>query len=253
MNTSSRLPSLSGRIAVITGASSGMGAAIATRLAAEGAKVAVLGRRTARLDALAAAAPDRILPVTADVTSEADVAAAVDRIRADLGRTDLLVNAAGVMLPNPLADGRTDEWSAMIDTNLTGLLRITRALLPDLLAHDEGSVADIVNISSIAAHVVFPDYAVYAATKAAVTALSAMQRTEFAGKGVRVTNIEPGLTDTELGTHIDNERLRAELQGMFGAITAITAEDVADLVQYVVSRPPAVNLRQVVILPTQQA
>lgn len=99
----------------------------------------------------------------------------------------------------------------------------------------------------------FPDYAVYAATKAAVTTLSAMQRTEVGRHGVRVTNLEPGLTNTELGTHIDNTKLRTELTGMFDAIHAITAEDIADLTAYVVTRASNVNLRQIVILPTEQA
>ena len=253
MNTESSLP-LSGRTALVTGAGSGMGAAVAAHLAALGASVAALGRREDRLVAVAEASAEsagRVLAVPADITSDADVEAAVTRIHAELGRVDILVNAAGVMLPNPLADGRADEWGRMIDTNLTGLLRITRAVLSDLV---EGTGSrDIVNISSIAAHAVFPDYAVYAATKAAVTALSAMQRTEMARHGVRVTNIEPGLTSTELGTHIANERLGAELAAMFDAIEAISADDIADLVDFVVTRPAHVNLRQVVVLPTQQA
>ncbi|WP_230206524.1 SDR family oxidoreductase [Microbacterium gorillae] len=247
---------LSNRTAVITGASGGMGSAIAARLVAEGAAVAVLGRRTEKLDQLAAGlsdGPGRIVPVTTDITSETDVEAAVATIHEALGEVDLLVNAAGVMLANPLSDGRSDEWETMIETNLTGLLRVTRAFLPDLLGHKHDVPADIINISSIAAHVVFPDYAVYAATKAAVTALSAMQRTEIARDGVRVTNIEPGLTDTELGTHLDNDRLRSELQSMFAAIEPIKAVDIADLVHYVVTRPANVNLRQVMILPTLQA
>lgn len=259
MNTSSTpsLP-LSGRIALVTGAGSGMGAAIAAHLAALGASVAALGRREDRLTALAAASADsasagRILAVPADITSDSEVAAAVERIHREFGPIDVLVNSAGVMLPNPLADGRTDEWDRMIDTNLSGLLRVTRAVLPDLLEAEGRGSRDIVNISSIAAHVTFPDYAVYAATKAAVTALSAMQRTEVARHGVRVTNIEPGLTQTELGTHIGNERLSAELASMFDAIEAISADDIADLVDFVVTRPANVNLRQVVILPTQQA
>ncbi|OZB86986.1 MAG: short-chain dehydrogenase, partial [Microbacterium sp. 14-71-5] len=164
MNTSSSLP-LSGRIALVTGAGSGMGAAIAAHLATLGASVAALGRREDRLTALATAAADseaagRILAVPADITSDAEVEAAVARIHRDLGPVDILVNSAGVMLPNPLADGRADEWGRMIDTNLTGLLRVTRAVLPDLTEGADRGPRDIVNISSIAAHVTFPDYAV---------------------------------------------------------------------------------------------
>ncbi|MEI2775347.1 MAG: SDR family NAD(P)-dependent oxidoreductase [Tetrasphaera sp.] len=129
---------------------------------------------------------------------------------------------------------------------------MTKTFLPDLISHAGKPVTDIVNISSIAAHVPFPDYAVYAATKAAVTTLSAMQPSEIGRHGVRVTNVEPGLTDTDLGTHIDNPRLRAELQDMLATIPPMTAGDVADLVEFIVTRPPHVNLRHVVVLPTEQ-
>ncbi|MDH6578142.1 SDR family oxidoreductase [Kitasatospora sp. MAP5-34] len=250
-------PALAARTAVVTGAASGMGAATARLLAATGARVALLARRTDRLDALAAeltAAGGQALAVTADITDQASVDAAAKAVHDAYGRVDLVINNAGVMLPNPLADGRIDEWTRMIDTNLTGALRVIRAFVPDLTAAAaEGGTADLVNVSSIASHVLFPDYAVYGATKAALTQLSAALRTELSPRDVRVSTIEPGLTDTELGGHIDNPALREQLGGLFTVIPALAAEDIADLVAYTVSRPRHVNLRQSIILPTRQA
>ncbi|MFG1808515.1 SDR family oxidoreductase [Streptomyces sp. NPDC049040] len=249
---------LAGRTAVVTGAASGMGEATARLLAAQGAKVALLARRTERLDTLAGkitADGGRALAVTADVTDQASVRAAADRIREAYGPADLVVNAAGVMLPNPIDAGRSDEWARMVDTNLTGALRIIDAFRDDLLAAGAaGRVADLVNVSSIGAHLTFPGYAVYSATKAALTHLSASLRAEFGPRGVRVTNVEPGLTDTELGGHIDNAELSAQLDGMFQAFPeSLTSDDIADLIAYVTSRPAHVNLRQVIVLPTGQA
>ncbi|MBE3011370.1 SDR family oxidoreductase [Microbispora sp. NEAU-D428] len=248
---------LAGRVAVVTGAASGMGEATARLLAASGAKVALLARRADRLEDLVrkiAADGGTALAVTADVTRDDSVTAAVDRVHAEFGPVDLVVNAAGVMLPNPIDDGRLDEWTRMLDTNIAGVLRVTRAFTADLLtAAAEGRTADLVNISSIGAHLVFPGYAVYGATKAALTHLSTNLRAEFGPRGVRVTNIEPGLTATELGDHVDSPELGAQLAGMFQVITPMTAEEIADLIGYTVSRAKHVNLRQVVVLPTNQA
>jgi NADP-dependent 3-hydroxy acid dehydrogenase YdfG len=247
---------LQDRVAVITGAASGMGAATATLLAAGGARVALLARRRDRVEELAAKIESSggvALPVAVDVTDAASVTAAAERITAAFGPADLVVNSAGVMLPNPIGEGRQDEWARMIDTNLTGVLRIIDAFLPGLrAAAAAGRAADLVNISSIGAHVVFPNYAVYSATKAALTQLSASLRSELGPQNIRVTNIEPGLTDTELGGHIDNQDLSAQLGSMFEALPALSAHDVADLIGYVTSRPRHVNLRQVVVLPTPQ-
>ncbi len=188
-----------------------------------------------------------------DVTDGTSVPAAVDTVHAAFGPVDLVVNAAGVMLPNPVTDGREDEWQRMIDLNVTGLLRVTRAFAPDLIAAAAaGRTADLINVSSIGAHVTFPNYAVYGATKAAVTQLSASLGSEFGAQNVRVTNLEPGLTDTELGNAIDNPALSEQLGQMFTAIGTLAAGDIADLVGFIASRPRAVNLRQVVVLPTRQ-
>ncbi|MFI1914891.1 SDR family oxidoreductase [Nocardia sp. NPDC020380] len=248
---------LTGRTAVIAGAASGMGEATALLLARNGARVALLARRLDRLQTLAAkieAEGGVALPVPVDVTDSESVQAAAAQVHAAFGTVDLLVNSAGVMLPNPITAGREDEWLRMLNTNVAGRLRLIRAFTGDLLAAaDAGRTADLVNISSIGAHVPFPTYAVYGATQAAITQLSATLRTELGPRRVRVTNIEPGLTDTELGTHIDNAELSGQLDGMFGALEALTADDIADLIAFTTSRPARVNLRQAVILPTQQA
>ncbi|MYV99989.1 SDR family oxidoreductase [Streptomyces sp. SID3343] len=253
-------PALAGRTAVVTGAASGMGAATARLLAAHGANVALLARREDRLKQLAAdlepTAAGRLLVAPVDVTDQASVDAGAALVRAELGRVDLVVNAAGVMLPNPIDDGRVDEWTRMIDTNVTGALRMIHAFTADLVATAAaGGTADLVNISSIGAHTLFPNYAVYGATKAALTFLSQSLRTELGPRDVRVTNVEPGLTETELGNHIDNATLGndGQLGDMFAAIGALAADEVADIVGYVASRPRHVNLRQIVVQPTRQA
>jgi NADP-dependent 3-hydroxy acid dehydrogenase YdfG len=142
----------------------------------------------------------------------------------------------------------------MLDTNVGGVLRVIRAFGADLVAAaGEGRTADLVDVSSIGAHVPFPNYAVYGATKAAVTYLSQSLRSEFGPRDVRVTNIEPGLTQTELATHIDSTELSGQLDGMLDAIGSLTAAEVADVVAYATSRPRHVNLRQIMVLPTRQA
>ncbi|MBE8474025.1 SDR family oxidoreductase [Streptomyces justiciae] len=248
---------LAGRTAVVTGAASGIGEAVAVLLAARGAKVAVLARRRDRLDAVVEkirADGGQALAVVADVTDDGSVDAAVESVHAAYGAVDLVVNAAGVMLPNPVDDGRSDEWQRMIDTNVTGVLRMIRAFTADLVgAAAEGRTADLVNISSIGAHITFPNYAVYGATKAALTYLSQSLRGEFGPRDVRVTNIEPGLTQTELATHIDSDGLREQIDGMIDAVGILSSAEVADVVAYVTSRPRHVNLRQIMVLPTRQA
>ncbi|MFH9587252.1 SDR family oxidoreductase [Streptomyces luteogriseus] len=248
--------SLAGRTAVVTGAASGIGEAVAVLLAAEGARVALVARRAERLTAVAGkigAEGGQALAVAADVTDETSVADAAARIHAEYGTVDLVVNCAGVMLP--LVDARrADEWQRMLDTNVTGVLRMIGAFTGDLVsAAADGRAADIVNISSIAAHLSFPNYAVYGATKAAVTYLSEALRGEFGPRDVRVTNIEPGFVESELRTHIADADLSRQVEGMLDEVGALSAEELADLVAYATSRPRHVNLRQIVALPTRQA
>jgi NADP-dependent 3-hydroxy acid dehydrogenase YdfG len=248
---------LTGRNAVVTGAASGIGEAVAVLLAEQGARVALLARRGERLDEIAAkitAGGGTALAVVADVTDDASVAAAVERIHEAYGAVDLVVNNAGVMLGNPVEAGRLDEWQRMIDTNVTGVLRIVRAFTGDLLAAaGDGRSADLVNISSVGAHLAFPNYAVYGATKAAVTHLSQCLRTEFGPRDVRVTNIEPGFVESELRLHTDNAEVAGQVDGMLEAVGTLAAEELADVVAYAASRPRHVNLRQIMAMPTRQA
>lgn len=247
---------LTGRNAVVTGAASGIGAAIAERLAADGASVALLARRTDRLDALAGritADGGTAFGVGVDVTEQQSVDRGVEVIGERLGRVDLVVNAAGVMLAAPIQQARSDDWARMIDTNLTGVLRLVGAFSPGLIeAAAAGGTADLVNISSIASHLVFPGFGVYSATKAALTQLSAAIRGDLSPYDVRVTNVEPGLTESELGTHL-SEEAQTILAGMADAIGQISSADIADVVAFAVSRRRDVNLRHLVVLPTRQA
>ncbi|MFJ4369455.1 SDR family oxidoreductase [Streptomyces chartreusis] len=248
---------LTGRTAVVTGAASGIGEAVAVLLAERGARVALLARREQRLEEVAAkitAGGGSALAVVADVTDDASVAAAVARIHEVYGPVDLVVNNAGVMLGNPVEAGRLDEWQRMIDTNVTGVLRVIRAFTGDLVAAaGEGRTADLVDISSVGAHLAFPNYAVYGATKAAVTHLSQCLRTEFGPRDVRVTNVEPGFVESELRLHTDNAEVSGQVDGMLEAVGTLAAEELADVVAYAVSRPRHVNLRQIMAMPTRQA
>jgi NADP-dependent 3-hydroxy acid dehydrogenase YdfG len=191
---------LEGRIAVITGASSGIGAAAAHRLAPAGVQVALIGRRTEWLTALAhEIGAGQALAVPANVTSPHDLGRAAGVIADQFGHVDVVVANAGVMLPAPLQELRIDEWRRMIELNLVGVVETVRVFLPALLeAATRREVADLILISSLSARAIFPGYAVYGATKAAVWYLASAWRTELAPQGVRVTAVEPGLTHSEL-------------------------------------------------------
>jgi NADP-dependent 3-hydroxy acid dehydrogenase YdfG len=238
------------RIAVITGASSGIGAATARALAAEGARVALIARRADRVGELAAELGG--IGVGADVGDPDAVARAAGEIREQLGPPDLVVAGAGVMLPAPFEDARRDHWRRMLDANVAGLLHTAGAFTPDLLAAAAGSrPADLVIVSSIGAHQLFPGYGVYAATKAAATQLARNLRLELGPRGVRVSAIEPGLTRSELAGHVEGDA-RGELDGMFEQIEALDAADVADVIAFQVSRRAGVNLGQIEVVPTAQ-
>jgi NADP-dependent 3-hydroxy acid dehydrogenase YdfG len=255
--SSARRALLDGRVAVVTGAASGIGAAVAERLASEGARVALLARREGRLRALAErinSSGGTAHAIRADVTDSGALSAAADEIADVLGTVDVLVNNAGVMLPGEITSQPLSEWQRMIDTNLVGALNAIRALLPPLIdAAAARGVADLINVSSIGGKTVFPRYAVYGATKAALTQLSAMLRTELSPLGVRVSDLQPGLTESELAGNVTDADSRAGLDEMFEHIAPLTSADIADLIVYLVTRPPHVNISTLDIVPTRQA
>ncbi|MER7618328.1 SDR family oxidoreductase [Nonomuraea wenchangensis] len=257
MTTHTSARPLAGRVAVVTGASSGIGEATAEHLAELGAHVVVLARRAERLDDLVARvtrAGGRALALAADVTDEAAVRAAAERVANELGGADLLFNNAGVMLPAPVEELATDQWRHQIDLNITGLMNVIGAFVPQLVkTAAERGVADLVNTSSIAAQNIFPNFAVYSATKAYVTHLSRHLRTELGPKNVRVSAIEPGIVGTELQDHVTDEGALAWLEGSKQAMEWLTPQDVARTIGFLASLPPRANLQQVTIMPTGQA
>lgn len=254
--TTSAFP-LSGRVAVVTGASSGLGEASAEHLASLGARVAVLARRAERLDDLVARIEKnggQALALTVDVTDPTAVQAAADRVAAELGGADLLFNNAGVMLPAPVEELATDQWRQQIDLNVNGLMHAIAAFTPQLVASAaERGVADLINTSSIAAQNIFPTFAVYSATKAYVSHLSRHLRTELGPKNVRVSALEPGIVGTELQGHVTDAGARAWLDGARESMEWLVPQDIAETVGFIASLPPRVNVQQVTVMPTGQA
>jgi NADP-dependent 3-hydroxy acid dehydrogenase YdfG len=245
---------LTGRVAVVTGATSGIGAATARRLARDGASIALVGRRGERLSDLAdQLAGATTVPVSADVTDPAGLERLAETVHANLGRVDLVVANAGVMLAAPFEQADTAEWERMLDTNVRGLLRTGRAFAPDLLdAAAEGRRADLVFVGSIAGHEVFPNYGVYGATKAAVAHLTRNLRAELGPRGVRVKNIEPGLVGTELGGDMQDTGAREALADWRSEIGALTPDHIADAIAFAVAVPAHVNVAELIVLPTAQ-
>ncbi|MFE7744852.1 SDR family oxidoreductase, partial [Nocardia sp. NPDC057455] len=235
------------------GASSGIGAATARQLARGGAEVALLGRRKDRIEELAAEIGGNALAVVADVGDQQSMRDAAATVRAAFGSVDMVVANAGVMLAAPFESALTDEWDQMVGTNITGLLYTGRAFIDDLLAAAaEGGRADLVLVGSIGGHTVFPNYAVYTATKAAVAHLTRNLRAEFGPRGVRVKNIEPGFVGTELGAGMRDEHQRAGLEQWRTAIEILEPGDIADAIAYAVGAPKHVNIAELVVVPTQQ-
>lgn len=254
MQTSPR--PLSGRVAVVTGASSGIGEASAEHLAALGAPVVVLARRADRLEQLVARIEKnggQALALSADVTDAAAVQAAAERVSAEFGGADLLFNNAGVMLPAPIEELATGQWQHQIDLNITGLMNVIGAFTPQLVnAAAERGVADLINTSSIAAQNIFPNFAVYSGTKAYVTHLSRHLRVELGAKKVRVSAIEPGVVGTELQSHVTDQGALDWLDGSKETMEWLAPQDIAQTVGFLASLPPRANLQQVTIMPTGQ-
>ncbi len=248
---------LDGTVALVTGASSGIGEATARELARRGAGVVVAARRKDRLDALAAeieADGGGALAIEVDVTDRDRASAAVDEAAAWRGRLDTVVNNAGVMLLGPAVDAPIDEWERMIALNLSGLLYVAHAALPHLLRAADGDprgVADLVNISSVAGRIARAGSGVYNLTKHGVGAFSESLRQEVTARHVRVSLIEPGAVDTELPDHI-REEIREQMMGRFAEVERLEATDIADAIAYIVSRPRRVAINELLIRPTEQ-
>jgi NADP-dependent 3-hydroxy acid dehydrogenase YdfG len=248
---------LDGTVALVTGASSGIGEATALALAGEGAAVALAARRRDRLDGLAqklSGDGGRVLVSETDVTDEEQAIAAVETTVEHLGRLDIVVNNAGLMLLGPIVGADTSEWTRMVELNVLGLMYVTAAALPHLLrAADEEprQVSDLVNVSSVAGRVARLGSGAYNATKWAVNAFSEALRQEITERHVRVTLVEPGAVSTELAGHNRPEVLSA-LRSSLGDIERMEAEDIADAITYVVTRPRHVALNEVLIRPTEQ-
>lgn len=248
---------LAGTVALVTGASSGIGEATAVQLAAEGAAVAVVARRKDRLDDLAArigAAGGRALVLEADVTDGEQARAVVAQTVEGLGRLDTLVNNAGVMLLGPMESAPVEEWQRMVELNVMGLMYCTHAALPHLLAAAEDSprrVADVVSISSVAGRIARAGSGVYNATKFGVGAFSEGLRQEVTRRHVRVSLVEPGAVATELVGH-NRPEVREMIAQRFADMERLQSEDISDAVTYVVTRPRHVAINEVLIRPTEQ-
>ncbi len=248
---------LDGTVALVTGASSGIGHATARALASHGAAVALVARRKERLDDLAAAIGKdggRALAVGADITDKAQAQGAVAKTVSELGRLDTVVNNAGVMLLGPAEGAPLEEWERMVALNLSGLLYVSHAALPHLLkASEDGprQVADLVNISSVAGRVARGGAAVYNLTKFGVTAFTEALRQEVGGRHVRISVVEPGAVATELITHVRPEVL-ADLAKRFGQMDPLLSEDIADAIAYIVTRGRRVAVNEMLVRPTNQ-
>jgi NADP-dependent 3-hydroxy acid dehydrogenase YdfG len=246
---------LEGTVALVTGASSGIGRATARALAGQGAAVALVARRRERLEEVAADIRQRggtALVIESDVTDEHQAAGAVQRTVSELGRLDTLVNNAGTMLLGPAAGAPLDEWQRMVELNVLGLLYCTHAALPHLLEavdREPRRLADVVNISSVAGRFARNGNAVYALTKFGVGAFSEALRQEVTRRYLRVSLVEPGATATELASHNRPEILES-IRTQFGQTMA--AEDIADAITYIVTRPRHVTINEILIRPTEQ-
>lgn len=245
--------SLKGKVALITGASSGMGEACAKTFAAAGAKLLLGARRIERLEALAQEIRKEysvdVCPLRMDVTNYEELEKTISQLAPEWKEIEVLINNAGLSLRlDKFFDANVKDWDKMIDTNVKGLLYMTRLILPGMVTREKGH---IINIGSVAAVELFPGGNVYSATKAAVQILSKSLRMDVLGKSIRVTNIHPGITKTEFAS----VRWSGD-QGLanktYEGIDYLTPEDIADVVLFCATRPPHVNIGELIITPVDQ-
>jgi 3-hydroxy acid dehydrogenase / malonic semialdehyde reductase len=248
------MTSLHGNSVLITGASSGIGAATAHAFAREKCNLLLAARRRDRIDQLARHLADKYAitaqAITLDVTKQKDVDAALGSLSTAWEQIDILVNNAGLSRGlTKLQEGDIGDWEEMIDTNIKGLLYVTRSILPGMVKRKKGH---IINIGSIAGHQLYPAGNVYCATKFAVKALSEGLRLDLLGTGVRVTSVDPGMVQTEFSQvrfHGDGERAAAVYQGL----QPLSADDVAEVILFCATRPPHVDVADIIVMPTDQA
>jgi clavulanate-9-aldehyde reducatase len=244
------MASLDGKVAAITGASSGIGEATAIALAEAGAKVSLGARRKDRLDALVEKIGDDALAIETDIGEEEQARAFVQRTKDELGGLDILINNAGVMLLGPLLAQEGDDWRTMVNANVLGLVYCSHAALAIMAEQQSGH---IVNISSVAGRIARAGSAVYNFTKWGVTGFSEALRQEAAYVNVRVTCVEPGFVDTELQGHNTNPMVVEATQKMRDEIgKVLEAEDIAQAILYAVSQPEHVAINEVLVRPTKQ-
>ncbi|MFW6330759.1 MAG: SDR family NAD(P)-dependent oxidoreductase [Gemmatimonadota bacterium] len=244
---------IQGKLALITGASSGIGEACARRFAAEGADVALWARREERLrqlaDDLGREHGVAVHVRQVDVRDRGAVRSAVDGLLETAGPPHILVNNAGLAAGfDPIQEGDFEDWDRMLDTNVKGLLNVTRMLLPAMIEVDRGH---IINIGSTAGHQVYPKGNVYNASKFAVTALTEAINLDVVGTSLKVSSVDPGFVETEFSVvrfHGDEERA----DGVYQGFDPLTGDDVADAVAYMANLPPHVNAFRIILLPTAQ-
>ncbi len=248
---------LEGTVALVTGASSGIGEATARELAGHGAAVVAVARRKDRLDGLVAELSGqgrRALAVQADLTEQRQAVAAIEQAVREFGRLDTVVNNAGLMLLGPAVGAPVEEWDRMVGTNVQALLYVAHAALPHLLTAAQSGprrVADLVNVSSVAGRVARSGSGVYNLTKFGVGAFSESLRQEVTARYVRVSLVEPGAVDTELREHLRPE-IREQALARFANVTRLAATDIAESIAYIVTRDREVAINEMLIRPTSQ-
>lgn len=245
--------SLSGQTALITGASSGIGKACAELFASSGVNLVLTARRLERLSALSEELTRnfgvRVMPIKLDVQNKADVQSVTDTLTRDNVVIDILVNNAGLALSrDKIQDGNLENWETMIDTNVKGLLYVTRAFLPHMIARNLGH---IINIGSVAGHDCYMAGNIYSATKHAVRAISKSLRLDLFGTSIRVSEIAPGAVETEFSEVRFQDKVKAK--EVYDGFSPLVAGDIADAVVYCASRPPHVNIAELVVYPQAQA
>ena len=236
---------------LVTGATAGFGATIARRFVRDGHRVIATGRRAERLQELAAELGDKLLPVALDVTDATAVTGFVDSLPEAWRRIDVLINNAGLALGlSPAWEADLAEWDTMIATNISGLVHMTRAILPQMVARDEGT---ILNLGSVAGEYPYPGGHVYGATKAFVRQFSLNLRADLVGRNVRVTDIEPGLCGGSEFSQVRFHGDEAKAAAVYAGTTPLTPDDIAEAASWIVSLPKHMNINRIEMMPTCQS